>query len=1034
MKRSGGMKSPSSPMTGRSPAAIFMLATAAILITILTMIITSAQASAIIDLVSPEDGMHTNQSTNTFEYYLNFNATQCTIKIDGTSANTTQSNNAGFNTISASAAMGEHQWKVSCAGSNGTEESEENQLTIDLVGPSIVLFTPQDGATLTTRKASLSFVALDNFAELLGCSINIDGEEAYTVEANNSEPMTMTTYDFPDGTHTWNVGCSDMAQNYRMSDTRSFKTNTTPAAPTFSISLSRTAFYTGEQGQITVAAPEGSSARVEVCPDTSGFVECSVPIDVHNSTSFPIQQGLPFLYNANKYIVEAYFTYANYTETKTARYNVSSNIAINVDYPDKPRKNEPVMLEANAGGGYGTLNYKWILSNGNVVENRKANITYASAGNYTNIIIVTDAYNNSVNRSISLDVSDSYKIKVIVKDEETQAKIWKATVEVDDQEKDTDTNGEVELFLRKGKRDISILAENYSLYAGELNVTNDETFTILLMPMQLVRTEPQVTLTYPDNNAKIMGDSSELGFKVDHKYKTNCSIYISEELNSGFFIHLGDKEVAANDNGEKRIQVIELENMTYYWKVECSDDKGKTGSSETRKFDVGLKTSLSKAGNEIQLLSSRVKEYELLLSDIANMPPDLKEGVTRLGLGKQIEDAIKVMKDAIRDIDGLSRSNQPADQIESSKRSLFEKAESAYQKAPVDITLLGSDSFVDYIESADLEGLVNEVIKLEYGENESINAKQAFSRIEELQQEAVISTKTKNLRVSFRDGAQKDITLVIRDIKTYNITSDATLVEAIPKEVAASAGEIKSAAAFKVIKDDPIISFPLSKDATITYYFEKHISPESLRDIRIAVFTGLDRLEPEYVTGFSISDFAIPGIKKGWLIPTIVIILAGLVVFATKYEGVKAAKYALYLAKRKNTVHYINVILSDIADNLQAGNVQKAISLYDEAKSAYIDLPSIAKNDVYEKIMDTANRIENYQETLAKDDRLKSITARLQRTEQMISTQQIGIVIHDYKQIEEMYHSLEDNEKDVVHARIVDIGNKIQVMIDSNKA
>ncbi|MBN2141929.1 PKD domain-containing protein [Candidatus Woesearchaeota archaeon] len=1030
--------------SAKTSTGAFRTAAIALLTTFMLLAFT-AQAFALVDLASPSDGSHTNQTNKTFEYYINFNATRCDLLIDGEVKATDNNLTEGFQEIASTLSEGEHAWKVACGNGNLTEESTEYVVTADFHEPTIVLFTPAENALITEEITEISFVSLDTYSETIQCEIIIDDAPSYAINATNSEAATIGI-NIEDGSHSWSVKCTDNAGNQETSETRGFQVNRT-IIPVFGLTLSRNEFYTGEQGTLSVAAPHGSSARVEVCPDVNGFVECSVPVDVQNSDAFPIQTNLPFLYQAGKYVVEAHFTYQNTTETKVERYNVTSNIAISVSAPSNPRKNEPIILKANAGGGYGKLNFTWHLSDGRNINDDEANITYNSAGNFTNIIEVTDAYYNSVNQTVNLSVSDSYKIWVIVKDSDTNAAISHATVEIDGQEKETGTTGQVEMNIRGGKRDLVILAENYSIYTAELNITKDETFTIMLQRLISGRTNPKVTLLSPDNEAKIAGSQTIIGFKVEHAYKTNCSIYISEETNSDFYIFLGNIEVPANDASNKELEVIDLENMSYNWKVECVDDKNYKGLSETRTIHVGATSLSSQSSPELEIINNRVKEYEQLLSDFGLLPKKLKEGVDMMGITSQLEDAIRVMKNAIRDIDGLAFKNlNPADKA-SERSRLLKEAEEAYQKAPVNAELLGSDNFIDYIESADLEELAREMASLTYTPEEvqEINIGRALKTLEDLQQEVVISTKIKNIRIYYRDGTQKDMTLVMRDVKTYNITSDTILVERIPKEFAQSASMIKSNVEFQTVKDDPIISFQLSKDVQIGYYVEQNIDESIMKNIRNAVFRDVRNLEPEYVTGFSIKDLnlSLPSLGNAWALIIIIVVLTGVIVAGTKFGGLEAARYTAYLLGRKNTLHYVNVILNDLEDNLQTGDLAKAVSLYNEAKDAYAGLPSMAKNDVYDSIVSSAEKIRRFQNSLngvSSEERpgdslnpVKELSALVSSTGNNMGFVSIHETIENYKQIECMYNRLSDNDKEVLHGQIVNLGNRIKLQIESNK-
>ena len=1001
---------------------------------LLIILLLAAARVGAIDLVGPANNTYSGERHNEFEYYVgNSTYSSCTLTVDSAPAATKTNISQGFNSLPADLLPGAHNWKISCTGNATTDISDQRKITVDEEDPSVVLFSPQNNDNFTVRDVTFGFVPIDNYAGDLSCDIKIDGNTGYSATLNNSVPQNIAIHNIADGVHTWKITCRDLAQNSKDSEERAFSVNTTPTTPVFGLALPRHIFSTGEQASATVSAPAGTSARIEVCPDQTGFVQCITALNIQNATSFPVQAGLPFLNYEGRYVLEAQFTKGNFTETKTERYNVTSTISLNYDYSDRPRKNEPVLLEADASGGVGKVNYTWSLSDGTKRYERKANITYTTPGNYSASILVVDTYNNSRNATFSFEVSNSYAITVLVKNQETGAAVAGATVNLDSQDSDTDASGKAVLYARPGNRDIIIAAPNYSIYKSEIQANSDQTVTASLSPLNATSTGPVVQLTYPPTEFTVPGTTTEVGFSVQSKYQANCSVYISEEENKDFFIYLGSTTIDANSNSEKRFEIIDLENKTYYWKVECTDTGKKTASSETRSLRVGVGQQPTDQTRDMALINSRVAELELVMKDTNSLPNDLKEAITEAGLLKELDDSIKAQKNLIRDLDSLSFQQIAPEQKQSQTQAILAKSDSLLSSTPVFFELGSWENYVDYIEKDELEGLAKEYIQRQYGDNTSINLKRALSLLDELQQEVVISTKTRTIRYRLNSGAQLERTLVMKDIKTYNLTQGAMIVDIIPKDVASSASEVISSLKFTVIKSDPIIAFPISKDMRISYYFNKSIDKERLKGIRTAVFADLENVDPEYVTGFSITEL-LPGSGGGIVLPILIaILLGGAAVGIVRFEGVKVAQYTAYLLKRSNSLHYINVVIGDIHDSLQAGNIEKAAQLYEEAKAAYTDLPHVAKNDIYESIAQAASKIEEYNASVVKNDRMSALNELMINAERMLSQAQVTEAIGEYKKIESLFHELSDGEQAVFHQHIVDLGNKLQVMIASNQ-
>ncbi len=1007
-------------------------------VTITIFALQSYLAFAAIDLINPETNTYTNQQNISFEFYANLNdILNCKLVIDS-KPNVSSSTiiNHDFNTLTTSLGLGTHTWSVLCNTINSSEQSEERNITLELTEPTIVLFNPQPGLQINSSTAELSFVALDNLAENLSCEVIINDTSQRTLIVKNSEPITTTFTDLIDGVHTWRVSCSDWAGNKETSETRNFTVSATPVQPVFSVEISKSEYVIGEYALMTINAPAGTSIRVEVCPNASGFVECKVPVIGDNIMNFPFQEYLPFTNYEGRYILEAFFNNSGITETQILGYEIKNNIEIEIDVSKNPRRNAPVILEAEATGGVGTLNYTWLLSNGETRNKRETNITYSTPGEYTNTIRVRDDYNNTKNKSITLTVSNSFLAEIVVKDAMTSSAIYEASVEIEDEQKETDTNGKVSYYLEPGRRDIIVLKENYSIYDDELDITKDETFTILLEPIQ--KAKPTVSLILPENNSRITGPTTNLVFKAEHSIPLNCSVYINEN-NDGFFIYLGSMNVS--DGSEKVFGITDLENKSYWWKVECIDSSSNSGMSSTWQFSVGPDDSalesqalLAEPQPEgMEVYDDRIKEYEQILYNFKGLAKSENEAAQALGLIAALEGAIKTFKDTIRDLDSLRFRNDLTDeQKQAEGEKLVAKADDAYQKAPINIELLDSDNYVDYIGKEELEALVDEYLEMS-NLTKGVNKEKVLEFLEELQQEVVISTKIKNARISYRDGASREMSVVIREVKVYNLTEGAFLIEIVPKEVTDDAIDIKSLQEFEVLKQDPIIKFELNGDTIITYYFESNIPIELIKGIKTAVLIEPALMTDDKITGFSVRNIRVPGLKGIIYIPLIIILMGGLVFAGVRYGGLESARYMIYRLQRNKNLHYINIIINEINDTLDAGDVTKAIALYEEARGAYSELSIIAKNDIHEQVAEVAGKINNYCEVLAMRSSVDELNVLIANLQELLQGSQIMPALEEYKKIEAQYNQLDEETKEMLHPSLVELGNKIQIMIDNMK-
>jgi tetratricopeptide (TPR) repeat protein len=577
-----------------------------------------------------------------------------------------------------------------------------------------------------------------------------------------------------------------------------------------------------------------------------------------------------------------------------------------------------------------------------------------------------------------------------------------------------------------------VLKENYTLYRGELSITRDETFTISLTP--IIVKKPVVTLLRPENNALVTGTSAELAFKAEFDQAMNCSIYINEN-NDGFFIYLGSVQVS--DASEKLFGVIELENKSYWWKVECVDNNKNTGMSSTWIFKVGGQEPeqqvLPEPTGNFNTYEDWIKEFQQILDDVNRLPKDEKEAADALGVSSIIEDSITSFRNTIRDLDGLRFRTELSDSDKQAEgEEIIKQAEQAYKQTPISVEILSKDAFVEYITPKEIEPLVDQYIEIN-NISLGMSKKNLLKLINELQQEAVISSKVKTARLTFRDGTQADASIVLREIKAYNITQGSFIMEIIPKDVAESAQDIMSSQDFEVIMQDPIIKFNLLGDTTISYYFEADRDLEQMKKIKTMVMIDPSIISEENkVTGFSVSNIKLPKVK-GIVFIALIIMLGGLVFAGVKYDGINTAKCLAYKFYGKKKLHYISVILNEIHDHLDSGNHQKAIELYDEARDAYSELSTIAKNDVYDKITETAGRVQQYCSVVQSQSSVNDITVMVSNIQALLNNGQIADSLEEYKRIESAYTQLNDETRELVHPTLVELCNKIQIGIENTK-
>jgi hypothetical protein len=100
--------------------------------------------------------------------------------------------------------------------------STPKYIYVDLTPPDIILNSPGNGATYTTRTVVLNYTPYDTLASTATCNITLDGNVVAPGTININQSTTYTANNLAEGTHYWNVTCRDQAFNKNISETRSF--------------------------------------------------------------------------------------------------------------------------------------------------------------------------------------------------------------------------------------------------------------------------------------------------------------------------------------------------------------------------------------------------------------------------------------------------------------------------------------------------------------------------------------------------------------------------------------------------------------------------------------------------------------------------------------------------------------------------------------------------------------------------------------------------------------------------------------------
>jgi hypothetical protein len=221
-------------------------------------------------------------STADCELYINntLNDTQLDVQTDGSTQTFT------VDTFTD----GEYSWFVNCtddslARNSNISETRNFTVTLDTLGPAINLEYPGDNAHLTNENVTFRYNVTDTIAEIVNCSLIINGSINVTnTTVTEGISQNFTLY-YLDGSYSWSVNCTDNSENFNVnaSETRTLLVATDNDPP-----------------QINLVSPPNdikvSDVNVtfiyNVSDLASGIANCSLIIDNRiNQTNSSIEEG-----------------------------------------------------------------------------------------------------------------------------------------------------------------------------------------------------------------------------------------------------------------------------------------------------------------------------------------------------------------------------------------------------------------------------------------------------------------------------------------------------------------------------------------------------------------------------------------------------------------------------------------------------------------------------------------------------------------------------------------------------------------------
>ena len=221
-----------------------------------------------------------------------------------------------------------------------------------------------------------------------------------------------------------------------------------------------------------------------------------------------------------------------------------------------------------------------------------------------------------------------------------------------------------------------------------------------------------------------------------------------------------------------------------------------------------------------------------------------------------------------------------------------------------------------------------------------------------------ITTKSKAIEVGYISGETGRITLIEKEINIKESSEDLSLVESIPKAIAANTSCINALFDYAVILEDPMIRLNMPMEKYV-YYVNKEIPLDKIKEIK-SVLIANDIDEKTMITGFAVFG-GLPGnlvqTSNMRLIIEILIIIILIIIYVAFTSDLRKLKYFITDRTTLKNIKEVNQTVDKALVDLQNNQYEKAKALYKNTNTTFKQLPEDMRKDAYKKITHLSGKL-----------------------------------------------------------------------------
>ncbi|MCD6464628.1 carboxypeptidase regulatory-like domain-containing protein [Candidatus Woesearchaeota archaeon] len=704
--------------------------------------------------------------------------------------------------------------------------------------------------------------------------------------------------------------------------------------------------------------------------------------------------------------------------TQEAFFVVENNIAISIDYDRKVMVGEEAKLKATATGGIGDLTIKWKLHNNTIIQDSEVTLTFNEVGSYEETVIVTDSYNNSANKTVSIEAYKTYTLTVNVQDD-SENPVSNALVSVSGSTKLSDESGSTSFNLEKGTYNIVVGKQGYkSSHVNNYLLDKDAVVTLTIQKID--NDPPVIEVASPEDGAELSNVKEvEFKFKVQDDSLVNCTLFLTNDTSeaSAWMEAFASINKASTGN-----HLFKMENPSagnYYWRISCVDEKG--NKAETSIYHLTIK-------NPVQVVevSSLRQEIETAMENLQHLTGDESIAVKALNVEEKLSNALKELGWAERDFnDIVYRRDLSEEEKEKLRSDALNRLRLIRNSTIKTISVEDSSRFITYPRADALKRVV-QTLKENGNIPLGIDVEQALKSVTN----KLSSTTTAMIvNLEFLDGSSKQALLVIEELK-YNKTSKAfakplkpRIIEYVPKAITETSDDIVVINhEYKVLNDDPVLEFPLTDK--IIYYVNlqgKNLEVEQAKSITTFAFSNIASAK---ATGFSIMNVLKTDVlKKDVLIIAITIISVFVLFYIFINLGFFEFLNLSSVFNVFNKTKKLDKLIDEALTSIDMRDLESAVIDLKEIRYQYEIASEGVKAEVYPRLEKLLRKIN----AVYMDEMLKQLSEAVDKNE-------LEIAKKIFERIAKAYEVLTDDEKAEYWKKIKPVFEKYQSLLSTSQS